>query len=849
LAAGIALFVSVRFSDPLPAALNQALDRLITKEGGCRLTDIQEDVDGIARFLSPSSAFLFVRALHNWLRREKSEILATVGIAAGETDELGNSPAIVRSVELATFGHPGQTLVDPAAREIGRIGLPAGFIMPLLGETRLAFSLSAEKIYQLTITGLPDDFPPLDVVEEVYGNVKEFPKKFIGREKESAELESLLVQNQVVSIVGPGGVGKTALAHWLSDTLSSHYRDGSWRIDLAKLPKGGNVAMAIAADLQLRGLQDQTATERVVRDLQSFEGLLWVDNCEHVIDQCREVVSAILLKCTRVKFLLTSRTALELVEEKAVFLSPLDIPKNAEEAESCAAVQLFIDRAKVANPAFDPLPSEYELVIEVCRKVDGLPLAIELAAAQISTQPVGEVLERLGTALKTPQPNVHPRHRTLNNALTWSYSLLDDKEQKFFRQLGVLIGPINRDMIVALGKEARWKAGDSERILGKLVRHSLVQEDARRGQETYRLLEPVRQFAYDHLERAGELAATKRKFAKVNLVWLQGLSNYNWPMQRWLANVRRQWPNLEVALKYFLADPHSGRDALTMSVELYDHWIRFGPYDLAHEYYGRALAAGKSTPARCQGDIYAWMGTFAMYAGRYEESEAAFVKAIELHRKSSNRQREQIAWQNYTILLRNWNRTQEALEVAKRCAEQSLPTDEGYINLQHNYSWMLQQTGNYQEAKRILQETLTLSQQMEYSVEMAWRLACQYAQMYSIALAENSSNNAEQYLSKSLEYYRESANLQGLLAMIEDAGFFALRMGDYVRAGKLIAGAAVHFEKAGVGRNLPDAAKRDEALAAITEALGNDAAELVYITGGLLSLDDLYDLARAGNAH
>ncbi len=845
MAAGIAVFVSIRFSDPLPAGLNEAIARLVTREAGCLIPDHEEEVDKIVRFTIPSNAFLFVRSLREWLRREKSDIAATVGIAAGEVQISGTSPAITRSAELAKFGHPGQNLVDPAAREVGRLCLPPGFLMPKLGETQLGFGLSAEPIYQLSITGQPDDFPVLDVVEEVYGNVQEFPKSFVGRESESAELQKLLVDHQLVTIVGTGGVGKTALAHWLSDSLASIYRDGAWRVDLAKLPKGANVAMAIASDLKLRNLQDQTALERIQLELSTLEGLLWIDNCEHVIDQCRKVLSAVLDVAPRVKFLLTSRKALELVEERAFFLSPFEIPTNAELAETSSAVQLFIQRAASARPGFDPLPSEYGLIIDMCRKVDGLPLAIELAAAQVAHQSVAEISERLAEALKEPVGGAPGRHRTLTHALSWSYSLLEEKEQKFFRNLGVLVGPVNRAMILSLGKDARWKEGEAEKILQKLVQHSLIQEDAKRGLESYRLLEPVRQFAEDLLTRQEELQPAKRKFAKVNLAWLQAIYANGWPLQRTLANVKRQWPNLAVALDLFLEDPSGGKDALVLCVELYDFWLTFGPYDLAHTYFVRALAAGKSTPSRSNGDLYSWIGTFASYAGRYEESGEAFQKSMEMHGRAGNRERQEVARQNYIIYLRNRGDLELALDEARKGFEQVLPTDEGFIEIRNNYSWMLQQTGRHEKALAILQETMT----MDLGKNPAWRKACMSAQMHAIALAQNNSNLAEQHLALCLECYRECGNAQGLFATIEEAGLYALRMGDWRRAAKLIGGAAAHLDKAGVGRPFPDAERRDAALVAIRESSSDEEAEAAYFEGALMSLEDLYDYARAGCSH
>lgn len=811
--------------------------------------DAPEGISFAASFGRMNTAIEFTRFVYESLaskcKKSGETSQVAVAITAGDMPQPPAKRifALERSAELANHANPGQCLLGPAARELARPNLAAGYMIIVLGDMRLGNSLSADKIGQLCIPGFPDDFPRIDALDDIASNIKEL-ESFIGRDDESKAVRQLIRRNELVTIYGPAGVGKSSLAQWIAYDLAEDYRDGAYKVDFANIPANGNVATAIAADLKLPSLQNSSAEDRVLVNLSSFKGLVWLDNCEHVLHQTKKLLAKIIDLCPDVTFLLTSQKKLLLPEEAAYELKPFEVPTDATDIEHSDGVRLFETRARAANPDFKPTQADYAVIAEICRKLDGLPLAIELAAGQSAKQSLTELQQRLTEGVWATSSGPGPKQQTLRTALSWSYSLLDDKEKRFFRSLGALFGWTNRELTIAIGTTPRMSEEEGGRLLDSLVASSLIQErKPHKGASSFRMLQPVREFALDLLERNEELEPARNKVAKEFLAWLVGLKAKLMRLSQWVSAVHREKSNVEGSLEVLLNQPSGGRDALTACTELYDYWIRKGPYDGAHRWYERAIATGKKTHAADLPDIYIWMGTFAGYAGNYDASIAAFEKAIKLHEKAGNLERVAVAMQNLAIHLRNADRLDEAIEVARKSVELCVPENPGGAMTVGNLAFYLAEGGFIEEAKEWLAKAIALNEKEQDP----WAKACHESQLTYLALLENNSAEAEFHASEALAAYRETDNLQGLLATIEAAGFIALRLGNVERAAKLIGGSDKQFLEAGVGRPPRDEAKKNEAREEINHALG-DAAEACYLLGALMSIDELYDFARRGNA-
>jgi predicted ATPase len=843
MASGIAVFVSVRFNEALPKDVSCVIGKRLVQDGGCAIP-CPGGIGLAATFGGISATLSFVRQLHTLLAKHGKDsatpLQACVGIECGEypPPPTKRIEPLERCAELAKLGSLGQNLIGTAAREIARPLLPPGYMMVDLGEIRLGNSISADRVCQLSISGFPDDFPYIDALDDVESNITPIERP-IGRDREISQLTNLLQESQIVTVVGPAGVGKSTLAHYVADTEAVRYRDGSWKVDLAKIPANGNVATAIAADLKLPALQGASAEERVKFSLATMIGIVWLDNCEHVLTGTTKLLLNLIGVCPNVIFLLTSRIRLRIGQELVFELRPFDVPENPDDFAELEAVKLFLRRAKSADPQFFFSPADLAIIAEICRRLDGLPLAIELAAAQVGKQSLPDLLRDLSKAMISHSHS--PRHRTLDGALYWSYSLLSDKEQKFFRTLGVLSGPTNRSLAIGLGSLPKLEDLENGQLLDSLVTASLVQENRLRGARSYRLLQPLRQFAQNQLEKNEELTSAKTKLAKAFTSWLDNLRVTGILGNRWVNLVDRERANLEAVLDWLLDNGRGGRDALILCVELYDYWILKGPYEGAFNWYKRALVAGKSTPAADLGDIYNWMGLFAAYAGDYKESKAAFYESIRLHKKAGKPSRQAVAMSNLSIPLRNNAEIELALETSLQALALT-PLDDSNISMRtSNVSSHLIDLERYADARPYLEQAMDLNKE----VDAPWPRACQHSQLTYLALSENDTSKAELHLGIALEAYKECGNVQGLLATIELAAFVALRIGDFGRAAKLMGGTERHFIAAGVGRPPLDLKKRNDGLSTIEDALGKEVAEAFYAAGAMMSINDLFDYSRS----
>lgn len=333
---------------------------------------------------------------------------------------------------------------------------------------------------------------------------------FIGRKKEMGELRRLLAHTRLLTMLGPGGAGKTRLATEFARAQGHRFADGQITIELVEVRDPALVPDAFARAAGIR-LQAEDAIGTLVHRLISSEMLLVVDNCEHLTEATAMVVARLLAACPRLVVLATSRERLNLDGEVVWRLSPLALPQTADTfavASSAEAVRLFVDRARNVSPGFDIKPDNLPAIVAICRRLDGMPLAIELAAARASALSPAEIIARLDDRLRllTGGPrDADARHRTLRAAIDWSYQLLDPSERTLLQRFSVFAGPVRADAIAQICGEAPLAPADVTDGLQKLADKSMLQiEPGADGGTRYRLLETIREYA------AGKLAATDR---------------------------------------------------------------------------------------------------------------------------------------------------------------------------------------------------------------------------------------------------------------------------------------------------------------------------------------------------
>jgi predicted ATPase/DNA-binding SARP family transcriptional activator/Tfp pilus assembly protein PilF len=426
---------------------------------------------------------------------------------------------------------------------------------------------------------------------------------FIGREAELGTIEELLRLSRIVTLTGPGGCGKSRLAIRAGAQASGRYPDGVWLVELAPVSRADLVIPAVALALSAREEPGRTLLGSVTAQLRDTEGLLIVDNCEHVIDAAADMIATLLRGCPRLRILATSQTRLGVPGEATWPVPPLTVPapgvRDPEVAAEVESVRLFCDRAALARPGFSLTSENVVAVSEACRQLDGIPLAIELAAARVSALTPAQLSARLGNRFRLLTGGSRaglPRHRTLEAAIEWSHDLLSETEQVCFRRMAVFAGGCTMDAVEAVCPDAALPPDVVFETVTALIDRSLLTTEERFGSMRYGMLESIHQYALGRLAAAGEVTAMRRR----HLAWLldfAGQADLAGPDQAaWLDLLDAERDNFRGGLEWSLApvDRNPERDpalALELAGALAPFWLVRGPVAVARGTLDAALTA------------------------------------------------------------------------------------------------------------------------------------------------------------------------------------------------------------------------------------------------------------------
>jgi predicted ATPase/DNA-binding SARP family transcriptional activator len=430
------------------------------------------------------------------------DIRVRIGLHTGETEERGKGyfgPALIVAARLAAAGHGGQTLVSGVTS-----ALLDGSNVRDLGTFRLEGVVAEQRILQLG----DGEHPPLRTDDSRRGNLPRRLGRLIGREEDLELIHGALATSPIVTLVGPGGIGKTRLALAAAQRADVDVRGGAWLIELAEIGSSSEVPRAVASILDVKESLGHTLTESIVAALRQRRALLVMDNCEHVIDGAAELVHAVAERCPNVRILATSREGLGLRGEQLVVVAPLE--------PAGPGVELFNERASAASGTFDPAANRHD-VEEICRRLDGVPLAIELAAARIGNLSLEDLVERLDDRLRLltgGRRGSVERHRTLRATIQWSYDLLTPPQQAMFRCLSIFAGPFNRVATERIVADSDLDLVDVGDVLGDLVDRSMVIVESGPFGRRFRLLETMRQFGAEHLSETGSTDVIAARHAR-----------------------------------------------------------------------------------------------------------------------------------------------------------------------------------------------------------------------------------------------------------------------------------------------------------------------------------------------
>ena len=482
---------------------------------------------------------------------------------------------VIRCARLRACAHGGQVLLSDVAAGLVADHLPIDATLRDLGVHHLRDLVRPERVWQLVHPDLADGFAPLRTLDEFRHNLPIPPTPLVGRIAEMVELRRLALEQRLVTVTGAGGVGKTRLAQQVAAELVDRFPDGVWWVDLAAVVDADRVGDVVAAAAGLVEVPGRRLVDELVTVLRSSATLFVIDNCEHVLAAVSVVVQRLLEGCPGVHVIATSREPLGVNGETtwrapSLGVPPLEPPAAPGRLDGYDAVVLFVERARQARPNFTVTDANAGAVAQICQRLDGIALALELAAARVRTLPVERLAVELDHRFRVLTGGARtalPRQRTLSASVDWSYDLLDDNEQTVLRRLGVFVGGFTLDAAETVCADEHLDPYDVLDLLTRLVDKSLVQLDDTTGR--YQLLETVRQYALDRATAAGELHEIRGR----HLRWCLDLAA-RWGLDRRMPTVTVceevdvEYANLLAALDWSLG----GEEAVTLLHPLAAVW-------------------------------------------------------------------------------------------------------------------------------------------------------------------------------------------------------------------------------------------------------------------------------------
>lgn len=560
--------------------------------------------------------------------------LHTGAVENREDDYFG--PPVNRVARLLATVHGGQSVLSQTTYDLVRDSLPTGATLVDLGTHQLKDLARPEQVYQLTHSALRQEFPTLRSLSNQPNNLPLQLTSFVGREAEIDGVKSQFESFRLVTLSGSGGSGKTRLSLQIAAELLEAFPDGVWLVELAAVQGGDQVVSAVADVLGIHERKGQNLVNGICDQIRSKRLLLILDNCEHLIESCARLADQLLKSCPDLKILTTSREALGISGEATFRVPPLEIPNLKERQTPAtlshfAAVRLFIDRAVQASPSFTVTNENAPAVASVCCRLDGIPLAIELAAARVRSLSIDQIESRLGQrfALLTGGSRVAlPRQQTLRALIDWSYDLLQPDEKTVLQRLSVFSGGCDLEAAEAVcGDEEVLGWQISENLLA-LVDKSLIVIQEHGAEHRYHLLESIREYARERLAESGQASlCEQRHFDYFFQLVLAAAPHMRGPGQKdWLDRLDVDWDNIVAALGLAI----STEQGLEMASQLWWYWYFRGHFTRGRAILTTALAqnphAAPATRIRALGAA----GVLAEQQGDYETALTFHAESLEL---------------------------------------------------------------------------------------------------------------------------------------------------------------------------------------------------------------------------
>jgi predicted ATPase/class 3 adenylate cyclase/tetratricopeptide (TPR) repeat protein len=740
---------------------------------------------------------------HPW--PEGVEVRVRMGLHTGEPSLVGEGYVgldVHYAARIMQAAHGGQVLLSQTTHDLVENELPYGVSLRDLGKHRLKDLQRPAHLYQLVIVSLPTDFPPLKTLDSRPNNLPVQLTPLIGREKEVAAVQNLLQREDVrlVTLAGPGGTGKTRLGLQVAAELSDLFPDGVYFVNLAPISDPDFVVPTIAQTLDLKEIGDQPLLDLLKGYLRDKHILLLLDNFEQVVSAASLAVE-LLAACPQLKVIVTSRVVLHVRGEQELLVPPLAVPdpKRLPDLVSLShyeAVELFVSRAQAVKPEFQLSKTNAPAIAEICASLDGLPLAIELAAARIKLLPPQALLARLSQrlAVLTSGPRDAPaRQQSLRNTIAWSYNLLEAQEQRLFRRLAVFVGGCTLEAIeaVCIALETSTLTMSTLDSVASLIDKSILQQTEQEGEQPRLvLLETIREYGLEALETSGEMEVTRRAHATCYLAMAEKAEPELGGLQQdvWLERLEREHENLRAAMQWSLEPGEDGQRremALRLGGALRQFWIVHGHLSEGRNFLERALVESKGVPESVQVKAFVTAANLANHQSDNDRTEALAQKSRALYQELGDTQG--IAFS--LRLLAGVAGRRGTLPAARMLNEEALALfrevgdKEGAAWSLHNMGLLAAALGDYAEARALLEESLAFHREVGNKAGMAHALWALASALFDF---QGSPSTIRALLEESLALSGEVGDKEASGSFFSLSGKLALSQGDIATARRLL---------------------------------------------------------------
>jgi predicted ATPase/class 3 adenylate cyclase/tetratricopeptide (TPR) repeat protein len=806
-------------------------------------------LDALAATVDLQQALADPAATNDVSLRVRCGLHAGVGVRR-DNDYYGN--AVNRAARIMSTAHGGQILLSQTVVDLVGDRLPDEVALRDLGAVRLRDLAHPERVYQVLHPQLRQDFPALRSLQATPNNLPQQVTSFIGREQTLAELQRLLAKTRLLTLTGSGGCGKTRLSLQVAADSLEQFPDGAWLVELAPLSDPDLVAQTVATVLGLKEAPGKPIVQTLTAHLTDKRLLLLLDNCEHLLDGCAKVADALVRQCPGVKILASSREALGIAGEQTYRVPSLSLPDRKQAPtpkilSQYESVQLFSDRALLVRADFQVTNQNAPALASLCCHLDGIPLAIELAAARVRSLSVEEIdgkLDQRFRLLTGGSRTALPRQQTLRSLIDWSYDLLHELEQRLLQRLSVFAGgwtlAAAEQVCTGDGVE-NWEVLD---LMTSLADKSLVVAEQKDEHSRYRLLETMRQYARERLEESGGGEAIRGRHRDHFLALAEEAEPKLLGADQavWLQRLEQEHENLRAGLDWSVVEAGSA-GGLRLCGALQRFWTTRGHLSEGREWCVRVLgkAGAEERTQECAKALHA-AGVLARHQSDYPAAWALHEESLAIRRQLGDPR----GIANSLNNLGNVAFYQGDFVSARALYEESLVMrrelgDQGRIaDSLNNLGIAALEQGEFASARALHEESLVMRRKLGDRGGIADSLN----NLGIAALEEGEFASARALNEESLAIARELGNRWGIVNSLEGLAPVVAALGSALRAAR-IWGAAERLREE-IGSPLPpnERPRYDRRVAAARAALGYDAAfDLAWQEGRALTLEQAIQLA------